>query len=189
MSELRRRWVLLRNPHADIRFEGPVTIGRGFSLHMPGGGTFIVGSGVEFGRRFRSEVGGKGRIAIGAGTRIGHAVIISCDTSIAIGERCELGNDTYIADGSHRYRDLTKPFLQQGYNYRDITIGDGARIERGCTLVNSVGSRAVVGPGSVVSREVPPRSDAIGVPAEVTGYRGSDGEDPARLSPSSTSSG
>jgi hypothetical protein len=48
MSWLRKRWVLLLHSHADIRFNGPVYLGPGFSLHIPRGGTFIVGAGVEF---------------------------------------------------------------------------------------------------------------------------------------------
>jgi acetyltransferase-like isoleucine patch superfamily enzyme len=166
-SAIRGRWAIFRNPMATIRFEGPVRIGRGFSLHMPGGGTFIVGPGVEIGPGYRSELGPEARVVIGPGARIGHDVIITCDTSIEIGRDCELGPHTYIADGSHRYRDLTKTFLEQGYDYRDVLIADGARIMRGCTLVNSVGERSVIGPNSMVSREIPPDSYAVGVPAKV----------------------
>lgn len=62
MSDLRKLWVILRNPHATIRFEGPVYLGPGFSLHMPDGGSFVVGPGVEFRRGFRAEITGNGRI-------------------------------------------------------------------------------------------------------------------------------
>src|SRR4051812_1932039 len=65
MSALRKRWVLIRHPHADIRFGKHVYAGPGFSLHMPDGGTFIVADGVEFRRGFRAEVGREGRLAIG----------------------------------------------------------------------------------------------------------------------------
>src|SRR4051794_1154953 len=65
MSWLRKRWTIFRNPHAHIEFQGPAYLGPGFSLHMPHGGTFIVGPGVEFRRAFRAEIGPKGRIVIG----------------------------------------------------------------------------------------------------------------------------
>ena len=59
MSALRKRWVLFRNPQADIRFEGPVYLGPRFSIHAPNGGSFIVGPGVEFRRGFRCELGAR----------------------------------------------------------------------------------------------------------------------------------
>ena len=36
MSELRKRWIVWSHPHANIVFEGPVHIGPGFSLYIPG---------------------------------------------------------------------------------------------------------------------------------------------------------
>src|SRR2546428_5034584 len=68
MSRLRKWWVLARNPHATIRFGYGTYLGPGFSLHMPFGGTFITGEGVEFRRRFRAELGPSGRIEIGKGS-------------------------------------------------------------------------------------------------------------------------
>src|SRR5206468_419297 len=56
MSSIRKRWVIFRNPRARIEFQGPVYLGPRFSLHMPHGGTFIVGPGVEFRRGFRAEL-------------------------------------------------------------------------------------------------------------------------------------
>ena len=155
MSALRKRWVLLRNPQADIRFQGPVYLGPGFSLHMPHGGTFIVGPGVEFRRNFRAEIGPEGRVVIGAGSYLTYDVIITCNTTIEIGERCGLGQNTYVADGSHRYRDLDVPFLAQGYNYRSIRIEDDVQIHSKCTIVNSIGTRSVIGANAVVSRRDP----------------------------------
>src|SRR5947209_20174437 len=61
MSWFRKRWVLLRHPHADIRFGRGVYLGPRFSLFIPNEGSFIVGDGVEFRRDFRAEVSGRGR--------------------------------------------------------------------------------------------------------------------------------
>src|SRR5688500_14093568 len=152
MSELRKRWVLLRHPHADIRFGSDVYLGPGFSLHIPDNGTFIAGPGVEFRRGFRAEIVGDGRIVIGAGSYLTYDVIIACATSIEIGERCGLGQSTFVADGSHRYRDLDTPFLDQGYDFRPIRIEDDAQIHSKCTIVNDIGARAVIGANAVVTK-------------------------------------
>ena len=184
MSRLRKWWVLIRNPHADIRFAEPVYLGPGFSLHMPHGGSFIVGEGVEFRRGFRAELGPEGRIVIGRGSYLTYDVIITCDTSVEIGERCGLGQSTYVADGSHRYRDLDKPFLTQGYDYRPIKIEDDVQIHSKCTIVNSIGKRAIIGANAVVTRPIPPYTVAGGVPARVIDYYGPPGQEPPGFSDS-----
>jgi acetyltransferase-like isoleucine patch superfamily enzyme len=178
MSELRKRWVLLRNPHATIRFGKGNYLGPGFSLHMPYGGTFITGDWIEFRRKFRAEVGPNGRIEIGTASFFTYDVIISCDTSIVIGERCGFGQCTYVADGSHRFRDITMPFLAQGYDYRPLHIGDDAVVHSKCTVVNDIGTRAVIGANAVVSRPIPPYCLAVGVPARVIDYFGPPGGEP-----------
>src|SRR5437588_1956180 len=83
MSELRKSWVLFRHPHATIQFGRDVYLGPRFSLHMPLGGTLIVGDGVEFRRDFRAEFGnGPARIEIGAGSYLTYGVPIACSTTI-----------------------------------------------------------------------------------------------------------
>lgn len=180
-SEFRKRWALLRNPHAAIRFGKDTYLGPGFSLHMPHGGHFVTGPGVEFRRGFRGELGPHGRIQIGAGSYLTYDVIMSCDTSITIGERCGLAQNTYVADGNHRFRDLELPFLEQGYDYRPITIEDDAQIHSKCTVVNDVGHRSVIGANAVVSRAIPPYCLAAGVPARVIDYFGPPGSEPDEL--------
>ena len=182
MSRLRKWWVKLRNPHATIEFGKGVYLGPGFSLHMPFGGTFIAGPGAEFRRNFRAETGENGRIEIGAHSYMTYDVIITADTTIDIGERCGFAQTCYVADGSHKYRDLDKPFLAQGYNYTPITIEDDVQIHSKCTIVNSIGTRSVIGANAVVSRPIPPYCLAAGVPARVIDYFGPPGLEPAELS-------
>jgi acetyltransferase-like isoleucine patch superfamily enzyme len=183
MSWLRKRWVLFRNPHAHIEFQGPVYIGPGFNLHMPEGGTFIVGPGVEFRRGFRADIGPQGRVVIGGGSYFTYDAIVSCNTSIEIGVNCGIGQNAYILDGSHRFRDLEKRFLDQGYDYRPIRIEDDAQIHSKCTVVNSIGRRAIIGANALVSRPIPPYTVAGGVPARVIDYFGPPGQEPPGWEP------
>jgi acetyltransferase-like isoleucine patch superfamily enzyme len=167
MSWLRKRWVLLRHPHATIRFGRDVYLGPGFSVWIPDEGTLIVGDGVEFRRDFRAEISGSGRVTIGSGSRFTYSVLIQCTTTIDIGERCMFGQTAILLDGQHRFRDLTRPMLEQGYDFTPLVIEDDAVITSKCSIMASVGRRAVIGANSVVTKPIPPYSIAVGAPARV----------------------
>jgi acetyltransferase-like isoleucine patch superfamily enzyme len=171
MSALRKRWVLLRHPHAEIRFGKYVRLGPGFSLDIPDGGAFIVGDAVEFRRGFRAEVHG-GRVTIGPGSVFTYHVLVQCSTSIEIGARCMFGQSTIVIDGNHRFRDLSKPMLQQGYDFRPIRIEDDATVTTKCTIISDIGERAFIGANSVVTEPIPAFTVAAGVPARVLEYFG-----------------
>lgn len=166
-SALRKRWILLRHPHADIRFRGAVHIGPGFSLHMPEGGKLIVGHGVEFRRNFRAELASpEATLEIGDLTAFTYESLIQVSTSIRIGARCVIGR-TVIVDGNHRFRDSSRPMIEQGYDYRPIEIGDDVGITSMTTVIASIGDHGWIGAGSVVTRDIPAYSLAVGAPARV----------------------
>ena len=168
MSELRKWWVRLRNPHATIRFGRHTYLGPGFSLHMPFGGTFETGELVEFRRNFRAELAGPdARISFGDRCVCTYDVIIQCSTSVDIGDRCMFGQATMIVDGNHRFRDLDRPMLEQGYEFTPIRIEDDATITTKCTIMAGIGTRAFIGANAVVTKPVPPYAVAAGVPARV----------------------
>ena len=172
-SALRKRWAQLRNPSARLDFGPGVYAGPGFSVHAPAGGSFSVGPGVEFRRNFRLELATPdARVSVGAGCYFTYDVIIACSTSIDIGERVGLGQCTFVVDGSHRFRDLTRPFTEQGYDYRPLRIENDAQVHSKVTVVESIGERAVIGANAVVSRPIPPFTVAAGVPARVLDYFG-----------------
>jgi acetyltransferase-like isoleucine patch superfamily enzyme len=168
MSRLRQRWVLLRNPQARIEFGPHTYLGPGFSLHMPFGGTFITGERVEFRRGFRAELAGaQSRIQFGSDCVCTYDVLMQCTTSIVIGERCQFGQATIVLDGNHRFRDLDRPMLEQGYDLTPIRIEDDVTITSKCTIIADLGRRAFVGAHAVVTRPIPPFSLAVGAPARV----------------------
>ena len=187
MSRLRKLWVRFRNPDTKIVFGPGTYLGPGFSLHSPFGGTFVTGAGVEFRRNFRAELGGPdARISFGDRCVCTYDVLMQCGTTIDIGDRCMFGQSTIVIDGNHRFRDLDKPMLEQGYDYRTILIEDDATITTKCTIIAPVGKRAFIGANTVVTRAIPPYTVAAGVPARVIDYFGPPGSEPAELSSSNS---
>jgi carbonic anhydrase/acetyltransferase-like protein (isoleucine patch superfamily) len=90
-------------------------------------------------------------------------------------ERIEIGKCTNIQDGAILHGDPGKPTILEDY----VTVGHravvhSAYIERGSLIgIGSVvldgvrvGSGSIVGAGAVVSRDVPPLSLVVGVPAK-----------------------
>ena len=184
-SWLRKRWILLRHPHADIRFGRGVYLGPGFSLFIPHEGSFIVGDRVEFRRDFRAEVSGNGRVAIADDATFTYSVLIQCSTTIDIGERCQFGQATILLDGQHRFRDISRPMLEQGYDFQPLLIEDDATITTKCTIMANVGTRAFIGANAVVTRPIPAYTVAVGAPARPIEYFGPPGGEPAELSQTS----
>ena len=72
------------------------------------------------------------------------------------------------------FDDPDTPIWQQGKRAgkivleSDIWLGCGVRVLRGVRI----GRGSVVGAGAVVTRDLPPYSIAIGIPARVVGQRG-----------------
>ena len=183
-STMRKWWTIARNPHATIRFGRDCYLGPGFSLHIPEQGEFIVGDGVEFRRNFRCEVWGRGRVTIGSGSFLTYGVLMQCSTSIEIGERCCIGYCSSVYDGSHRFRDISVPFLDQGYEFRPIRMENDSVVHSLCTVINDIGERAVIGAGAVVTRAIPAYTVAVGAPARPIDYFGPADARPAELASS-----
>jgi acetyltransferase-like isoleucine patch superfamily enzyme len=138
-----------------------------------------VGPGVDFRRNFVCEISGSGRVVIGGGTTFTADTLIQCTTSIEIGTRCGFGQATFIVDGNHRFRDPSRHWLDQGDDFRPITIGNDVAVNTKCTVINNIGDRAVIAANSVVSRPIPAYCLAVGAPARVVEYFG-----PPELRPS-----
>lgn len=187
-SWLRKRWCILRNPNADIRFGARTYLGPGFSLHAPWGGTFHAGDDVEFRRAFRAELAGPDtRITVGDKSVFTYYVLVQISTSLDVGSHCMFGQSSIVIDGNHRFRDLTIPMLEQGYDFRPIRIEDHATVTTKCTIISDLGTRCFVGANTVVVKPVPPYCVVAGVPARVLEYFGPPGQEPPELAEATSS--
>jgi acetyltransferase-like isoleucine patch superfamily enzyme len=109
-------------------------------------------------------------LKIGNNVHIGNYNIIGARNSVVLEENALLGPGVIIVDHSHQYENVEVPVKLQG-----VTEGGPVRIERDCwiganvfVLPNvTIGRHAVVGANSVVNRDIPPFSVAVGAPVRV----------------------
>jgi acetyltransferase-like isoleucine patch superfamily enzyme len=180
-SRFRRLVLQATHLHCRLEFGENVFIGPDFTLHIPHQGSLIVGDDVQFRRGFHCEIDGAGRVSIDDGSAFTSSAMIQCTTSISIGKRVTFGQAALIVDGNHRFRDSSKHLLDQGTDYRPISIGDHATVLTKVTILSDIGEGSVIAAHSVVTRPIPAYCLAGGVPARVIEYFGPEELRPADL--------
>jgi serine acetyltransferase len=120
---------------------------------------------IEFGTLMSSasaEIGD--RVYIGPRCHIGWAVI-EANVLIAAGVHIPSGARTHGTD------DATVPIRDQPIEKTAVRIGAGAWIGSAAVIMADIGRDAVIGAGAVVTRVIPERAVAGGVPARVLRLR------------------
>ncbi len=112
-----------------------------------------------------------GQVQIAPGASVWYQAVVRGDV-----ERIEIGENTNIQDGAILHCDRHQPTILEDH----VTIGHravihSAHIERGsligigAIILNGVriGTGSIVGAGAVVTKDVPPMSLVMGIPAKV----------------------
>lgn len=108
-------------------------------------------------------------VTIGDRCLIGRGSGIVGHFSISIGNDVWTGHHVYITDQNHGYEDTSMPISQQSQPERAVVIGDGSWLGHGSIVLPGVtiGRHVVIGANSVVTKDIPDFSVAVGVPARV----------------------
>jgi len=95
--------------------------------------------------------------------QIGHRVFIDHAVGVVIGETAIIGDDVLI------YQQVTLGGVSLSHGKRHPTIEDNVVIGAGAKVLGNitVGKGAKIGANSVVVKDVPPHSTAVGVPARI----------------------
>lgn len=98
------------------------------------------------------------------GATVGRRVFFDHAVGIVVGETAQIGNDVLIYQGVT----LGGVSLEKGVK-RHPTIGDGAVIGSGAKILGNIciGKNCRIGSNSVVIKDVPDESTAVGIPARV----------------------
>jgi acetyltransferase-like isoleucine patch superfamily enzyme len=107
---------------------------------------------------------------------VGYGASQEANGRITIGNYVRIASHVIIIAGNHRFDDTDKPICEQGVEFAPITIEDDVWIAGRVSITAGVtiGKGSVIGGGSVVTRDIPPYSVAVGVPAKVIKRRVAD---------------
>lgn len=150
------------------------------SVHIGAGSRFVgsssisVGARVSFGlNNYLNAVGG--RIVVGHDTAFNSDVHLNSSVGgmIEIGNYCLIGPRVIFRTASHNFRDKSVMIRYQGHKIGNIILEEDVWIGTGALLLGgiTIGKGAVVGAGAVVTKDIPPFSIAVGVPAVVVAMR------------------
>ncbi len=140
------------------------------------------------------KVYNRGCIELGKNVKVRPGTGLYCNKkcSLVLGDNCEIGRDStiashnkvffgkgvltgphvFISDYNHEYQDINVPIYKQGDRMSSgdsIFIDDGSWLGTNVVIVGNVhiGKNCVIGANSVVTKDIPDYSVAVGIPARV----------------------
>jgi acetyltransferase-like isoleucine patch superfamily enzyme len=175
---LLRYWRFLRfklaNPH--VVTTGFVFLGKNVELlARPGYGRLVLGRWVHVGDGTSLRCH-EGSLSIGDKVVFGRNNVVNCYLDISIGPACILADMIYVTDFDHVFSDAKRPIKDQGIAKSPVRIGADVWLANKVSVVRGtmIGDGSVVAANAVVTRDLPPYSVAVGVPARVIRNRRED---------------
>jgi len=115
----------------------------------------------------------QGKIIINEMVSVGTRSVIYGADDVEIGRYSLLSNCVELMSGNHVYKDPATPIRFQGRETGKISIGEDVWLGAYVIVLPGVtiGKGSVIGAGAVVTKDIPPYSVAIGVPARIVKKR------------------
>lgn len=97
---------------------------------------------------------------------------VTVKSGVQLWDGLRIGNDVFIGPNVSFTNDRFPRSGQRPGKFLETTISDGASIGAGAVLLPgiTIGAKAMVAAGAVVTRSVPANSIVVGNPARITGY-------------------
>jgi acetyltransferase-like isoleucine patch superfamily enzyme len=146
------------SPRADVQLSPRIRIGRGSTV-----------------RPYARIITTRGAVTLGRQCGLNSFVVIAAGNApVHIGDYVNIGPSVTIIASNYGSDDLQTPMMFQPKVEKGIVIEDDVWIGALAVILDGVriGRGAIVGAGSVVTRDVPPFSVAVGNPARVIRRRG-----------------
>ncbi|WP_127128436.1 acyltransferase [Pseudoflavitalea rhizosphaerae] len=118
---------------------------------------------------FSREPGYHGKLLLGAGSYIGDFTIVDLSADVIIGANVAVGPKCTIYTHDHDYKEHEHIAWKGKPLARAISIGDGAWIGSNVTILPgiTIGKRAIVATGAVVTKDIPDGVMSAGIPAKI----------------------
>jgi len=116
-----------------------------------------------------------GWIKIGSNCTVNSFAVLYGHGGLEIGNGVRISAHVVIVPMNHIYKNREIPIYMQGEIRKGIKIEDDVWIGAGAKILDGVkiGRGSVIGAGAVVTKDIPPYTIAVGVPARVIKKRGS----------------
>ncbi len=143
-------------------------------FYLDRGADFTVGpsANVRFGRRvrFMRDATAKlyGTVTIGDDVFFNRGCHVVVHSRLTVGAHCLFGELVSIHDEAHIPGADDRPLASRGLVARPITLGDNVWVGAKTTILSGVhiGDNVVIGANSVVTRDIPSNTVAVGAPAQ-----------------------
>lgn len=145
-----------------VKFNGWVRVEKPYSNLIVGDDT-MIGVGCYF------LATKSGFVKIGNRVGVNDHCYITSNYGISIGDDVRIAEHVSIRDYDHEFQKTDIPISKQGLRGGPIKIGEDSWIGRGVMITANVniGRGCVVGANSVVTKDIPDWSIAVGAPARV----------------------
>lgn len=108
-----------------------------------------------------------GDIMIGNHTRIGLGNTII--GPVTIGDNVHLAQNVVVSGLNHNFEEVDKTIAEQGVSMKHVVVENDVWIGANSVILpgTKIGEHVIIGAGSVVTKDIPPYSVAVGNPARV----------------------
>lgn len=136
-------------------------------------GAITIGQNTRIGRNTRVSAGYEGQIRIGSNIHIDDGTFIMAQQDIQIGDHTWIAAYCFITDFNHEFEKKNLKVSDQGYVRRPVKIGRDVWIGTHSVVLPgvTVGDGAVIGAGSIVTKDIPPYTVVAGNPAKIIKQR------------------
>jgi acetyltransferase-like isoleucine patch superfamily enzyme len=151
----------------DVYIEPGVVITRPQYIHV--GDRVRIKQGTNINIHPADKKSKEGILFIGNHVAISQGCIISAFNRIVIGNDVGIAPYVCIIDNSRKPTDISRPLQEQDVEVGSVHIGAGSWLAYNvCVLPNvKIGEHCLIGALSVVNKDIPPYSVAVGSPAKV----------------------
>jgi acetyltransferase-like isoleucine patch superfamily enzyme len=159
-------------PPTKIKIGKEVFIAKSAVVESRRGGNITIGSNTEILDGVLLLTYG-GNISIGESCSINPYTIIYGHGETIIGNHVMIAGHCMIIPSEHTFISKDKIIMAQGASNRGIVIEDDVWIGHACSILDGVriGKGAVIGAGSVVTKDIPPYTVVAGIPAKMIKMR------------------